>query len=97
MEDDSGTKVVGVLYFRVFPDGTAYLDTIAVEDTYQSQKYGGELLRFFENYCEQNKIHSVKMMAVEKRVEMYERRKYVKTGYDIVLYGTKFFEMAKNY
>jgi GNAT superfamily N-acetyltransferase len=98
IESPEGT-VVGLLHFLHGTDGTAYLDTVVVEERQRGKGYGGALLEFFDSYCRFHRVSRCTLFAPQKKLSMYQAIGYVRTGKSVPnRYGDEageLFEMEK--
>lgn len=86
-------KLAGLVHMRHSPDGTLFLDTLAISTPYRSRGYAKEVLRFLSEYCRVHRVSRSFMFAVEDKVALYERFGYHRTGRKLDLPYAKFVEL----
>lgn len=75
-----GMKLVGFVTMHRLPCGGLMVDEIVTDPEQQGKGYGGILMRFADTLARQGRCRAVRLLAIEGKVEFYEKHEYRKVG-----------------
>ena len=89
-----GEKLVGCILISLYKK-TLKMRQVAVDDTYQGQGIGSEMVRYSEKYANENGYNKITMHARKKSVSFYKKLSYSTVGDEFTEVGVPHYKMEK--
>lgn len=86
-------QTVGFVSLHIEPGEYIEVDEVVVLSKYQSQGYGGALLRWSETLARHHKCERMQLWGITDEVPKYEKLHYRRTGEDVLLDKEHYFRM----
>jgi ribosomal protein S18 acetylase RimI-like enzyme len=91
-----GDKIVGYLTVHRSKDNSFVVDEIAVDKKHRGKKWGGVLMRFADTLARQADCPSIRLYAIEEKIEFYEKQSYRKVSSEAIsVDGERYFLMER--